>query len=85
MFNWAKGHDHSTYSLSKEEEELVDRACYSKTDIVRLLAHLQSLEYQEAKAKNNLILQRWNDKNVYELMDSGDSFIGYCERNYYDF
>lgn len=75
----------SVYSLSEEEEEMADRACYGKLDIVMLLAHLQSLKYSEAKAKYNLILQKWNDNNVYELTDTGDSFIGCCERNYYDF
>ena len=77
--------DDSICSLSEEEEEIADRACYSKSDIVILLAHLQSQEYSEAKAKYNLILQRWNDNNIYELMDTGSSFIGCCERNYYDF
>lgn len=75
----------SIYSLSEEEEELADRACYSHTDIVMLLAHLQTLNYTEARDKYNLILDRWNDNNVYELMDTGSSFIGCCERNYYDF
>lgn len=75
----------SVYSLSEKEEEMADRACYGKLDIVMLLAHLQSLKYSDAKAKYNLILQKWNDNNVYELTDTGDSFIGCCERNYYDF
>ncbi len=75
----------SVNSLSQKERELADKACWSKTHIVLLLAHLKSLKYVEAKEKYNLILQRWNDQNIYELMDSGDSFIGCCERNYYDF
>lgn len=77
--------DDSMCSLSDEEEELADRACYSHTDIVMLLAHLQRLNYHEAKDKYKLILDRWNDNNMYELMDTGNSFIGCCERNYYDF
>lgn len=69
----------------KEHEELISRACCQKQGIIDLLTCLRAKPYSEASSIYQKVLSKWNDKNVYEIINTGNSLKGYYEKEEYDF
>lgn len=64
---------------------IAEHARENKRYVIQLLDYLQAMPYEDAHNIYSQILQKWNDRNVYELVDTGSSFIGYYEKDCYDF
>lgn len=65
----------------KENEELIDAACFDEDSFEELL---DILEEKNRVDLYDLILKRWNNANVFDATHNDKVFIASFKRNIYD-